>query len=49
MYLDGIIVRAPSIPHFKGMNMKNLQYEISIYQNINNEATMPMSNYLDFC
>jgi hypothetical protein len=43
------IVRAPTIPHFKGLGMRNLQYEISIYQKINNKATMPKSSYLDFC
>ena len=47
--LDTIIVRTPTISHFKGLGMRNLQYEISIYQKINNKATMPMSSYLDFC
>ena len=27
-----IIVRAPSIPHFRGLSMRNLHYEISICQ-----------------
>jgi hypothetical protein len=49
IFLGRIIVRAPTIPHFQGLGMKNLQFEISIYQKINNKATMPMSNYLDFC
>ena len=42
------MVQAPSIPHFKGLGMRNLQYEISIYQKINNKATMTMSSYLIF-
>jgi hypothetical protein len=29
--------------------MRNFQYKISIYQKVNNKATMPMSSYLDFC
>ena len=41
--------QGPSIPHFKGTNMKNLQCRISICQNINNKATVPMSSNLDFC
>ena len=28
--LEKIIVLAPSIPHFKGLGMRNLQYEIRI-------------------
>ena len=47
--LNRIIVPAPSIPHFKGLGMRNLQYEISIYQKINNKATMTISSYFDFC
>ena len=46
---DRIIVWASSIPDFKGLGMRNLQYETSIYQNINNKATILMSSYLDFC
>ena len=49
IFLDRIIVLAPSIPHFKGLGMRNLQYEISIYQKINNKATMTRSSYFDFC
>ena len=29
-----------SRPHFKGMGMRNLQYEMSIYQNIDNKGTI---------
>ena len=32
MSLYRIIVRAPSIPHFRGLSMRNLHYEISICQ-----------------
>jgi hypothetical protein len=49
IFLDRIIVRTPTIPHFKGLGMRNFQYKISIYQKVNNKATMPMSSYLDFC
>ena len=47
--LDVIIVQAPSISHSKRLGMKNLQCEISIYQKINNKATMTRSSYFDFC
>ena len=36
-------------PRFKGLGMRNLQYELSIYQKINNKATIIMSSYFDFC
>ena len=49
MSLDRIIIGVPSTPHFKGLGMRNLQYEISIDQKINNKATMTMSTYFDFC
>ena len=32
-----------------GLGMRNLQYELSIYQKINNKATIIMSSYFDFC
>ena len=34
-----IIVPAPSIPHFKGLDMRNLQYEIRICQKSHNKVT----------
>ena len=34
MSLDRTIVQAPRIPHFKSLGMRNLQYEISIYQKL---------------
>ena len=37
------IVQAPSIPHFKGLNMRNLQYEIKISQKTHTKVTMIMS------
>ena len=49
IFFDRIMVTAPSIPHFKGLGMRNLLYEISIYQKSNNKATMIMSSYFDFC
>jgi hypothetical protein len=45
---------SPELPHSLmpiplkcGLGMRNLHHEMSIYQNINNKATM--SSYLDFC
>ena len=35
-----IIVQAPTIPHFKGLGMRNLQYEIRICQKSHNKVTM---------
>ena len=32
IFLDNIIVRAPSILHFKGLGMRNLKYEMRICQ-----------------
>ena len=49
IFLDRIIVTAPSIPHFKGLGTRNLLYELSIYEKINNKATMIMLSYFDFC
>ena len=43
---DKIIVQAPSIPHFKGLGMRSLQYKIIIYQKIDNKITMTMSSYV---
>ena len=33
---------------FQEIDMNNLQYEIRIYQTINDKATMTMSSYFDF-
>ena len=41
--LDRIIVQAPSISHFKGLGMRNLEYEIVICQKIHNKVTITMS------
>jgi hypothetical protein len=30
--MDTIIALAPSIPHFKDLDMRNLQYEIRMFQ-----------------
>ena len=38
--LDRILVPAPSIPHFKGFGMRNLQYEIRICQKSHNTVTI---------
>ena len=41
--LDQIIVQAPIIPHFKGLVMRNLEYEIRICQKIHTKVTITMS------
>ena len=38
--LDRIIILTPSIHHFKGLGMRNLQYEIRICQKIHNKVRM---------
>ena len=35
-----IVVKAHSIPHFKGLGMRNLEYEIRICQKIYNKGTI---------
>ena len=35
-----IIVKVPRIYHFKGFDMRNLQYEVRIYQKSHNKAKM---------
>ena len=40
---DKIIVPAPSIPHFKGLGMRNLQYEIRICQKSHNTVTITVN------
>ena len=38
IFSDRIIVPAPNIPHFKGLGMIDLKYEIRMYQKINNKS-----------
>ena len=40
MSSDRILVLAPSIPHFKGFGMRNLQYEIRICLKSHNTVTI---------
>ena len=47
-FLDNIIVRAPRILHFKGLGMRNLQYEMRICQKSNNKVTKTVYVYFDF-
>ena len=42
--LDRIIVLAPSIPHITGLGMRNLQYQIRIYQE--SHITVTNHNYI---
>ena len=39
MFLDNIILWAPCILHFKGLSMRNLQYEMRICQKSRNKIT----------
>ena len=43
------MIQAPSIPHFKGLGMRNLQYEMRICQKNHNKVTMTMSSNFHFC
>ena len=43
IFLDRIIVQAPSICHFKGLGMRNLEYEIRICQKTHARVTIPVS------
>ena len=43
--LDRIIVDAPSIPHFKDLDMTNLQYEIRICKKSHNEVRITLSTW----
>ena len=38
--LKSVIALAPTIPHFKGFSMRNLQYEIRIYQKQHTKVAM---------
>ena len=38
--LKRIVVQAPTIPHFKGLGMRNLQYEIRICQKQHTKVAM---------
>ena len=38
IFSDRIIVPATNIPHFKGLGMIDLQYEIRMHQKINNKS-----------
>jgi hypothetical protein len=39
---------APSIPHFKDLSMRNLQYEMGICQKIHNKVTMQWQVFAKF-
>ena len=42
------MVQIPSIPHFKGLDMRNLQYEIRICQKGHNKVTKTVLSLLRF-
>ena len=48
MSLYKIIVLAPSIPHFKGLGMRNLQSEIRICQKSHNTVTITVYVWFEF-
>ena len=48
LYYDWIIVPAPSIPHFKGLGMRNLQYETRISQKSYNKGTITSHVFCQF-
>ena len=45
---DQIIAQAPGLPHFKGLGMRNLEYEIRICQKIHTKVTITMSMLSSF-
>ena len=47
MFLDNIIVWAPSILYFKGLGMRILKYEIRICQKSHNKVTKYGSNFYE--
>ena len=48
MFLDRIIVQAPTICHFKGLGMRNLEYEKRICQKTHTKAKIPRSMLSSF-
>ena len=48
IFLDNIIVWAPSLLHFKGLGMRNLQYEMRISQKSYNKVTKTVYVWFDF-
>ena len=46
--IDQITVPASSLAHFKGLGMRNLQYEKIICQKINSKVTIIMPTNLDY-
>ena len=43
-----IIVWAPSILHFKGLGMRNFQYEMRICHKSHNEVTKTVDEWFEF-
>ena len=48
IFLDNIIVWAPSILHFKGLGMRNLQYEMRICHKSHNKVTKTVYVWFEF-
>ena len=45
--MNAITIQSPSIPHFKGVDMRNLKYETEICQNpiINSQCQCQYGNF----
>ena len=48
IFLDTIIVWAPSILYFTGLGMRNFQYEMRIYQKSHNKVTKTVQVWFEF-
>ena len=46
IFLDKIIVWTPSIPHFKGLGLRNLQYGLRIFQKSHNYNVKLLHNFI---
>ena len=48
IFLDDVIVWAPSVLHFKGLGIRNLQYEMSVCQKSHNKVTKTVYVWFKF-
>ena len=48
IFLDRVIVEAPCTAHLKGLDMRNLQYEIRICQKHHTKVTITISKEYPF-
>ena len=47
-FLDRIKLKAQTIPHFEGLDMRNFQYEMRVIQKNHSNATMTMLKVCQF-